>query len=356
MRLDDLDFELPDDRIARTPADRRDAARLLVAPIRSTECEHRNVADLPGLLAPGDLLVINDTRVVPARFVATRAATGGRIEGLFVETRDDEHWLVMLRSGGRLVEGERVALTDDDAVELIDKQPDGSWLVRKRSTLDTLALLDRVGSMPLPPYIAKARENDGASEQLDALDRKRYQTVYAQAPGAVAAPTAGLHFTDDLLAALESAGVHIARLTLHVGLGTFQPVRTDTLEDHDMHSERFSVPAATLAALVDAKRQNRRIIAVGTTSVRALESLPESLDPTMDYVGETKLLIQPGFDFRYTHGLMTNFHLPRSTLLALVAALVGRDRLLELYATAIEQRYRFYSYGDAMLLLPQARK
>ncbi len=345
MRTDDLDYHLPEELIADRPPERRDAARLLTASLADGSVAHHHVTDLPDLLQPGDLLVLNDTRVLPARFTATRAATGGSVDGLFVETRNDTTWHVMLRSGGKLTAGERIAFEDDHAIELLDQLPDGSWIAAKQSALDTEALLDRVGAMPLPPYILKKR----GDVDWDDLDRLRYQTVYARQPGAVAAPTAGLHFTDDLLRALTERGIHLTYVTLHVGLGTFAPVRAEDLNDHAMHTERISVPTETLEALRAARVEQRRIIAVGTTSVRTLESLPDPL-PTGTYEATTDLLIQPGYAMRWTDGLLTNFHLPRSTLLALVAAMTGLDRLMELYRVAIDQRYRFYSYGDAMLL------
>ena len=360
VRTDELDYELPESLIAQRPVEPRDAARLMVARRGEAAVEHRHVRDLPQILRPGDLLVINDTRVLPARFEGVRLKTGGKVEALFVETRDDERWQVLLRSGGRLQPGEMIGLTPGSAagehrLELLVQHADGSWTVKKHSELDTLTLLDRIGSMPLPPYIRRQRqsgsESGGAAERFDDLDRERYQTVFAREPGAVAAPTAGLHFTPGLLQQLTNAGVELAHVTLHVGLGTFAPVRTATLEAHPMHTERFIVPAATLAALAAARAQRRRIIAVGTTAVRALESLPATLPGGGDFRGDTNLLIQPGYRFRWVDGMLTNFHLPRSTLLALVAAHIGLERLMQLYQIAIEHRYRFYSYGDAMLLL-----
>lgn len=352
MRTDELDYELPQELIAQTPAQQRDQARLMVARRSSDAVDHRHVRDLPRILRPGDLLILNDTRVLPARFPAVREATGGRVDALFLETPDDRRWHLLLDTRGKPRPGESLRLPNDDRLELLERQPDGSWIAAKRSDLDTETLLQQIGSMPLPPYIRRARQQHDAPTDLDRLDRQRYQTVFASAPGAVAAPTAGLHFTQPLLDALRETGVEIHRLTLHVGLGTFAPVRSDSLEHHPMHSERFTVPAATLAALQAARDDDRRIIPVGTTCVRALESLPDQLDTTADYHAATDLLIQPGFRFRYTDGLMTNFHLPRSTLLALVAALTGLDRLKRLYQIAIDHRYRFYSYGDAMLILP----
>jgi S-adenosylmethionine:tRNA ribosyltransferase-isomerase len=349
MRVDDLDYQLPDELIATKPTDRRDEARLLVSRGPGHPTEHRHIRDLPDILQPGDLLIFNDTKVLPARFFAERAATGGKVEGLYLETRDDRVWHVMLKSGGRPAAGESLTLGDDHALRLIEQLPDGSWLIEKQSDLDTEQLLDRVGVMPLPPYIEKQRGEGNFAD----FDRKRYQTVYAKQAGAVAAPTAGLHFTDELLGQLRQRGVATAYLTLHVGLGTFAPVRSETLDDHPMHTEHFIVPGPTIDAISRAKRDGRRIIAIGTTSVRAIESLPDPL-PTpaeRDYRSATDLLIQPGYAFRYTDAMLTNFHLPRSTLIALVAAKVGLDRIKSLYAEAIEHRYRFYSYGDAMLLL-----
>ncbi len=358
MRTEELDFELPEHLIASEPAARRDAARLLVTHEPAgvdARPRDRHVYALPGLLRAGDVLVLNDTRVLPARFFGERAATGGRVEGLFVELDAWGRWIVLLESRGRLQPGESIALDAEHALVLVERRADAAWVAERRGPLDVEALLDRVGLTPLPPYIRRARgaRTDDEAER-DAADRERYQTVYAGEAGAVAAPTAGLHFTPGLLDELAAAGVQIARLTLHVGLGTFAPVRTDELAEHPMHRERYSVPAATLEALRRARAEGRRIIPVGTTSVRALESLPVEL-PTATYRGSTDLLIEPGFAFRFTDGLLTNFHLPRSTLLALVAARVGLDRLRSLYRHAIAAGYRFYSYGDAMLILPRDR-
>lgn len=354
MRMDELDYDLPPERIAQRPAERRDDARLMV--VRFDRCadgetiEHARVSELPRLLQEGDVMVLNDTKVLAARFEAVRESTGGAVEGLFVESRGEEEWQVMLKAGGRLRSGERLRLDAEHHLELVGKLDDGTWAAIRRGPLPTQLLLERVGHMPLPPYIRRPRNE---IDQTDHLDRARYQTVYASHLGAVAAPTAGLHFTEGLLQQLRERGIETARLTLHVGPGTFAPVRTERLEAHAMHAERFTVPAATLATLIAAQAEGRRIIPVGTTSVRALESLPDPLPtPARDYTGETRLLIAPGFAFRFTDALMTNFHLPRSTLLALVAALMGLERLMRCYRVAIDEGYRFYSYGDAMLILP----
>lgn len=363
MHTDDLDYHLPEELIAQTPAEQRDHARLMVVHDGGRSVDHRHVSDLPDVLPANALLIFNDTRVLPARFYARRVRTSGGVEGLFIETRDDHVWTVLLRSGGRLRAGERIALLDadqqttDHELELLEQAGDGAWQVRKCSPLDTQQLLERVGQMPLPPYIQRMRATAAAASpfmaKLRELDRQRYQTVYARTPGAVAAPTAGLHFTPELLEQLRQRGIQTAYVTLHVGLGTFQPVRTATLEEHPMHTEHFTVPPEVIAALKAARAEGRPIIPVGTTSVRALESLPIDL-PDAGYEGDTDLLIQPGYGFRFADSLMTNFHLPRSTLLALVAAMFpepGLQTLLKLYQQAIDRRYRFYSYGDAMLIL-----
>lgn len=348
MRTDELNYHLPEDRIAAVPADRREQAKLMVVRCAEDTVDHRGAADLPRLLRAGDLLVLNRTRVLPARFFGRRAATGGKIEGLYLGSDPRGGWQVLLESRGKLQPGERIDLAENESLELIQRGPDNAWQTRRHGATETLALLDRIGAMPLPPYIRRRRAGED-SEELRAMDRQRYQTVFADHPGAVAAPTASLHLTEALLGELAEKGIETAMLTLHVGLGTFAPVRSETLDDHPMHAEWFSVPAATLEALRRARAEGRRIIPVGTTCVRALESLPDPL-PRDDYAAETDLMIQPGFAFRYTDALMTNFHLPRSTLLALVAALTGLDRLKALYRLAVENDYRFYSYGDAMLI------
>lgn len=370
LHIDQLDYDLPERLIARTPAERRDQSRLMVVRLNAGTVDHHIVADLPGLLKPSDLVVLNDTRVLPARFHALRIATGGQVEGLYLGSSDDQTWQVLLRSGGKLLPQERLALIGPERrqthwpheLELIKKLPDGSWTVRNRSSLSTEALLDHVGFMPLPPYIRKARAEDQADSRddavWDALDRQRYQTVYAQRTGAVAAPTAGLHLTEAMLESMKANQIDLAHLTLHVGMGTFQPVRSDYLSQHEMHHEWFSIPRATWDAVQGQRAAGQRIIAIGTTTVRALESIPERLpehcfEPDNAYETQTDLMIQPGYRFRHIDGLLTNFHLPRSTLLALVAALTGLDRLHDLYQQAIEQEYRFYSYGDAMLILPE---
>ena len=366
MRTDALDYHLPEELIATQAAEPRDSARLLLARRDSQTIEHHRVRDLPGLglFQPGDVMLVNQTRVLPAQLMGLRQATGGRVTGLFVDADSDRRWRVLLESRGTLTPGETIQLTREqqDAepadIELIESLGNGEWRAQLLGEADTATVLSRLGQTPLPPYIRKQRKKLGQGEITDS-DRDRYNTVYAQSPGSVAAPTAGLHFTPALLKAIDACGVQRAAVDLHVGLGTFAPVRTEQLEDHAMHHESYTVPRATLDAIADARERGSRLFTVGTTTVRALESLPEdALAPDAYPEGitsSTNLFIRPdtGFDFRYTDRLMTNFHLPQSTLLALVAALpgIGVDRLMAIYREAVAEQYRFYSYGDAMLIV-----
>ncbi len=361
MKIEELDYDLPPELIATEPLAQRDHARLLVVHRESDRLEHRRVVDLPALLRPGDLLVVNASKVLPAYLEGVRIGTGGRVTGLYLGDAEGEgsaHWQVMLESRGSLREGERIGLPDGTELELVERLTGGAWRAAVHGQGDAVAILQRVGRPPLPPYIRKARRAM-AQPEVQPSDTERYNTVYASQPGSVAAPTAGLHFTPELLARLDAMGVDRGTVTLHVGLGTFAPIRTARVEDHPIHREWMSVPMETLVKLGQTRQSGGRIIAVGTTTVRALESLPPVLpDPLRPVTMQTQLFITPSANgsahpFRYTDALMTNFHLPRSTLLALVAALpgVGIDRLRRYYQTAVAQRYRFYSYGDAMLLI-----
>jgi len=371
MRTAHLDYDLPPDRIAVAPVTPRDAARLMVVRRAANRVEHHHVRDLPDisdLIRPGDVMVFNRTRVIPAWFEGVRIETGGRVTGLYLRSVADDQWVVMLESRGALQPGEPIGLvprgSDEPVAELrlTESLDGGRWRAEVTGGAGALSLLEQVGKPPLPPYIRKARRAADLPEFTDE-DVERYNTIFGDQAGSVAAPTASLHFTDDLLARLDAHGVERIAVTLHIGLGTFMPVRVDDLADHDMHEEWIDVPASSIAALRAARAEGRRIIAVGTTVVRALESLPDPLpDADQGFRTSTNLFITPpdpdtgegGFDFRFTDLLMTNFHLPRSTLIALVAALpnVGVDRLKSWYAEAIAQQYRFYSYGDAMLLAP----
>ncbi len=342
MHTADFDYDLSPDRIAQTPA-ARGTSRLLVLDRAAGSVSHRGVADLPGLLDPDDLLLLNDTRVIPARLYARRP-TGRRFELLLLRELDGAAWECLLRPGARARTGERLQLSDGGEVVLGERREEGRWAVTFEPTL-TLDRLDDLGEMPLPPYIQRP---DGATEE----DRKTYQTIYASTPGAVAAPTAGLHFTDELLDETRRKGIELAFVTLHVGLGTFRPVTADEVEDHRMHSEWYAFSDATARAVNDALERGRRIVCVGTTSVRALEgALAVGNGRVTAGDGWTDLFITPGFDFRGVGAMLTNFHLPKSTLLMMISAFAGREQVLSAYEQAIASDYRFFSYGDAMLIL-----
>jgi S-adenosylmethionine:tRNA ribosyltransferase-isomerase len=335
--VSEFDFELPEERIAQRPRPRGES-RLLVLDAAG-EARHRRIGDLPALLRSGDLLVVNDTRVIPARLFARRRDGGGRVELLLAERIDDTTWECLLRPGRRARPGTALVLADELDAEVVAVAGDGRRSVRFSSPIEPH--LERLGHVPLPPYIARPDE---------AEDRERYQTVWAREPGAIAAPTAGLHFTPELLAALDRRGVERAAVTLHVGLGTFKPVSVELVHEHRMDSERYEVPETTAAAIAAARRDGRRVVAVGTTVVRTLESaaLAGGGEPRAG-AGRTELFVTPGFRFRVVDVLLTNFHLPRSTLLMLVSAFAGRERVLAAYREAIDSGYLFYSYGDAML-------
>lgn len=358
LQTDALQYDLPEELIASTPPEQREFARMMVLDSEGAIRAHSRVSDLPDLLPSGALLVFNDTRVLPARFVGRRVDTHGSVSGLYLHTGDHPTAAtVMLKSNGRLRPGIQIELLDDAAhptpftIELIERRED-QWLVRFAGCESALAAIDAIGKAPLPPYILRRREQQ-SDPGRDASDRDRYQTVFAREPGAVAAPTAGLHFTPALMEALLGRGIETAFVTLHVGHGTFKPVETSTVEEHPIHTEHFTVPADTLRALRDARSSQRPVIAVGTTTVRTLESLDEAcLAADSTITSTTDLLITPGFEYHIVNGMLTNFHLPRSTLLALVAARIGLEALMAAYREAVARQYRFYSYGDCMLILP----
>jgi S-adenosylmethionine:tRNA ribosyltransferase-isomerase len=342
MRTDDFDYELPPELIAQHPA-ARGSSRLLVVDRVGGPLRHLEIGALPALLREGDLLLLNDTRVIPARLHARRP-TGRRFELLLLRPLDADDWESLLRPAGRARPGERLLLADRGEVVPVEPRGEGRWRVRFEPAL-TLDRLDGLGEPPLPPYISRP---EGATPS----DRRDYQTVYAAEPGAVAAPTAGLHFTRELLDEIASTGVELAYLTLHVGLGTFRPVTAERVAEHRMHEEWYRFSEATAAAVNRALGQGRRVVCVGTTSVRALEgALAAGNGRVVAGDAWTDLFITPGYRFRGVGALLTNFHLPRSTLLMLVSALAGRERVLEAYREAAASGYRFYSYGDAMLIL-----
>ena len=344
--IDDYDYHLPRERIAQRPLPCRSDARLLVVDRRQGRWEHSHVRNLLEFLDPADCLVLNDTRVVPARLVGFRTLTSGRWAGLFLAADDGGGWQVLSKTRGKLAAGETITLVDRQhdpvcRLALLSQLPDGQWLARPDTGESTLELLERIGRVPLPPYI-----RDG--EMVDA-DRENYQTVFAQKPGAVAAPTAGLHFTNDLLNRVRDHGVQIEYVTLHVGLGTFRPVSVQRLSDHQMHSEWASLDADTAKRLNRARADGGRLVAVGTTVVRTLETIATH-GPLRAWQGETDLFIRPPYQFRAVDALMTNFHLPKSTLLVLVRTFGGDDLIRRAYEEAIREQYRFFSYGDAMLI------
>ena len=346
MPIDELDYDLPEELIAQEPPPVRGTSRLLVLDRQTGAVSHHSMGELPGFLKAHDCLVVNDTRVLPARLNALRES-GGRVEIFLLEERDDGRFEALVKSGGAPQEGETLHLLGGGRITLVRSLGQGHYEVAGVGE-DMRALMEAYGRMPLPPYIRRE-----ATDERDAMDRERYQTVFAREAGAVAAPTAGLHLTAALLAEVEERGVRQASLTLHVGLGTFAPVRAERLEDHEMHDERYQVTAACRAAVARARQEGGRVVAVGTTSVRALEAAAAGSGDGLPAVGSsrTDLLIAPGHAFRVVEGLLTNFHLPRSTLLALVGAFAGLESVMAAYSEAVRERYRFYSYGDAMLIL-----
>ena len=342
MRVDLFDFNLPPERIALRPVRPRDAARMLVVE-GSDRLTDRHVYDLPQMLRPGDVLVVNDTRVIPAQLEGTRGEA--RIGVTLHKRIDLRRWQAFVRNGKRLKPDARIDFAEGVTAIAEDRHDDGSWTIRFEGDEPVEILLERAGRMPLPPYIAGKRDTDAA-------DRKDYQTMFADKEGAVAAPTAALHFTPDLTKALEERGVLRETLTLHVGAGTFLPVKADDTSEHRMHSEWGRIDSATADRLNAARAAGGRIIAVGTTSLRLLESATGDDGIIAPFEGDTAIFITPGYRFKAIDGLMTNFHLPRSTLFMLVSALMGLETMQAAYAHAIANEYRFYSYGDSSLLLP----
>ena len=360
MRTSDFDYHLPEERIAQTAAEPRDSSRLLVLPRFATgpanagEVQHRTFRQLLDYLRPGDLMVFNRSRVIPARLHGTEVRSGARVEILLVRRQEPNVWQALGRPGRRLRVGAEVVVGTDSVggqssdriessvrIEVITAHQNGLRTVR----LSDDSALEHLGELPLPPYIKETPRDPG-----------RYQTVYADVPGSVAAPTAGLHFTDRLLADIRAVGVSTEWVTLHVGLDTFRPVRGEDIAEHQIHTEWYELPAATAEAINNTRQSGGRVIAVGTTTVRTLEQVAQdanaaSLDSIGAAAGDANLFILPGHRFRLVDGMLTNFHLPRSTLLMLVSAFAGRERILAAYRTAVEQGYRFYSFGDAMLII-----
>ena len=355
MRVADFDFELPADRIALRPAQPRDSARLLL--VRGGEISDGVVLDLPQLLRPGDVLVFNDTKVIPAQLEGTRVASvdglrsgpGASIGATLHKREGPREWQAFLRNSKRARVGDTIDFGEGVQATVAEKADDGSALLHFHGTEPVELMLERAGRMPLPPYIASRRE-------ADERDRHDYQTMFAREEGAVAAPTAALHFTPQLLQALEARGIGRETLTLHVGAGTFLPVKSEKIQDHKMHAEWGRIDATTAQRLNVVRARRGRLIAVGTTSLRLLESAARDDGIIEPFEGDTAIFITPGYRFKAIDGLITNFHLPRSTLFMLVSALMGLDVMKSAYAHAVTAGYRFFSYGDASLLLPQPEK
>jgi S-adenosylmethionine:tRNA ribosyltransferase-isomerase len=349
MKTEELRFYLPPELVAQKPSLIRSEARLLVVDRRSNELVDSRFDEIGGFLKPGDCLVLNDTKVLPARFFARRKS-GAKLEGLFLSESLPGTWEVMLKSIRKIKTGEYIYIQDKSKAdfciaEVLEKKQDGKCRLKLETTGNHEVILDEVGFPPLPPYIKRSDDT-----KIAEADRIRYQTVYARTPGAVAAPTAGLHFTDRLIERLKQAGICFAYLTLHVGMGTFKPMTTEDVEDHEMQSEPFSLDEQNARIINSIKNKGGRIIPVGTTSTRVLETIASNSQVKAS-TGATELFITPGYKFKITDAMITNFHLPKSTLLALVAAFTGLEKILVAYNHAIEKRYRFFSYGDAMLIL-----
>ncbi len=343
MKIEELDYYLPEELIAQFPVEPRDNSRLLVVNRLTGKLSDRNFYNLCEYLSAGDVLVINDTRVISARLFFRKVSTGGKIEGLFVRQISSDEWEMMIKGISKLRPGAELVLEGSDVkFTFVERLSEKTVRIKLNRPVDVVEFLDRFGHVPLPPYI---RREDKAE------DRFRYQTIFSDIPGAVAAPTAGLHFTERLIDKIRGMGVIISNVTLHVGMGTFEPIQTEDVRKHKMHSECFSVSKESANKINHAKRKGRRIFAVGTTCVRVLESAVDVNGNVKSCSGQTDIFIYPPYEFRVVDCMITNFHLPKTTLLAMIFAFAGRELTLRAYGHAIEQRYRFYSYGDAMLII-----
>ncbi|SJZ72140.1 tRNA preQ1(34) S-adenosylmethionine ribosyltransferase-isomerase QueA [Selenihalanaerobacter shriftii] len=341
MKVSEFDYNLPEELIAQEPADPRDESRLMVLNRENGNTEEKIFKEIVELIEPGDTIILNDTKVIPARLYGVKEETGGKVEFLLLNEVELDTWEVLVRPGRKVKIGTRVVFGDSDLVaEVKDRTDFGGRVVTFEYDGVFAEILDKLGEMPLPPYITKELEN-----------REQYQTVYAKKRGAAAAPTAGLHFTEEVLDALKEKGVNIAYITLHVGLGTFRPVRAETIKDHDMHAEYYEVSDKTAEIINQTKDQDQRVIAVGTTVTRTLETVSNAKGYVQSDKGWTDIFIYPGYEFKVVDALLTNFHLPESTLVMLVSAFCGRENTLAAYRKAVEEEYRFYSFGDAMLII-----
>ena len=345
MNINEFDYHLPQELIAQKPADKRDGSRLMVVHRDTGEVEHRHFYDILEYLKPGDCLVMNNSKVLPARLFGVKEGTGAKVEFLLIKRIQGDVWETMVRPGKRLKPGDVVTFSPEFKARITDYGEDGTRLAEFQYEGIFMERLEELGKMPLPPYIERESEPD---------DKERYQTVYCREEGSVAAPTAGLHFTKDLLARAEEKGIKLAYVTLHVGIGTFRPVKCERIEDHQMHFEEYEITEETARIINDTKAAGGRIISVGTTSTRTLESAAVKEDGRFVLKAgssSTGIFIYPGYEFKMIDSLITNFHLPKSTLLMLISALYDREEILKVYETAVKEQYRFFSYGDAMLIL-----
>lgn len=352
MRVDEFDYELPEELIAQKPADKRDASRLMVVHRDSHTLEHKHFFDIMDYLNEGDVLVLNNSKVLPARLYGVKEGTGAKIEFLLIKRIEGDTWETMVRPGRRMKPGDSVIFCENPLfkAKVVDYGADGTRIVDFEYEGIFMERLEEIGSMPLPPYIERASEDD---------DKDRYQTVYCREEGSVAAPTAGLHFTEELLRKAADKGVELVYVTLHVGIGTFRPVKCENVEEHSMHFEEYYISEEAADTINRAKRDGRRVISVGTTSTRTVESAAYFMDSSENEAdcwqvksgsGSTGIFIYPGYEFKIIDSLITNFHLPKSTLMMLISALYDREHILEAYEEAIRERYRFFSYGDAMFI------
>lgn len=340
MKVTDFDFYLPEELIAQHPLEKRDEARLMVMDKKTGKIEHKVFKDIIDYLEPGDCLVLNDTRVLPARLIGSKEGTGGKIEFLLLKRVDKDTWETLVKPGKRAQIGTKFVFGDGELkAEVIGLGEEGSRIVKFEYEGIFEQVLDRLGQMPLPPYI---------TERLE--DKEMYQTVYSREQGSAAAPTAGLHFTEELLEKIKEKGVNIAFLTLHVGLGTFRPVKVENIEEHNMHAEYYCISKATADIINKTKENGKNVIAVGTTSCRTLETIGDENGKVKEQSGWTNIFIFPGYKYKVVTNLITNFHLPQSTLIMLVSALAGKESVMNAYETAVSEKYKFFSFGDAMFI------
>ena len=340
MKTSDFYYDLPEELIAQTPVEPRNSSRLMVLPRNGGEIKHKHFYDLPEFLKPGDCLVLNNTRVLPARLYGTREDTGAVVEFVLLRQHGNKLWECLAGPGKKAKTGYKFRFSDKLTATVTDVLEDGNRMIEFACEGDFFAVLDEVGQMPLPPYI---------KEKLK--DKERYQTVYSKDAGSAAAPTAGLHFTKEMLENIRAMGVNIAYVTLHVGLGTFRPVKVEDVTQHKMHTEHYYIPEEAAKTINDTRKNGGRVICVGTTSCRTVESCAKKSGEIRECSGDTDIFIYPGFEFKCMDGLITNFHLPESTLIMLVSAFAGYDNVMNAYNTAVKERYRFFSFGDAMLIL-----